>query len=49
MVSVSKLSFNDPDAYFSGIRTIKGGGFLLSERGLFGAELTLLNFDHLRV
>jgi len=47
MASVSTRSFNDPDEYFSGIRAMKGSGFLSSERGVFGAELTHVNFSRL--
>jgi AraC-like DNA-binding protein len=47
MASVATQSFNDPDSYFSAIRAMKGGGFVLPRRGVFEAELTFVDFGRL--
>jgi AraC-like DNA-binding protein len=47
MASVATRSFDDPDLYFSAIRAMKGSGFVLPKRGVFGAELARVEFDSL--
>src|SRR5450631_1814775 len=47
MASVATQNFNDPDSYFDAIHAMKGSGFVLPKRGVFGAELTRVEFDSL--
>jgi AraC-like DNA-binding protein len=49
MASVATRNFDDPDMYFGAIRTMRGSGFMLPNRGVFDAELTCVEFENVRL